>query len=619
MAYQINKTDGTVVSTVADGQIDTLSTDLTLIGKNYSGFGESINENFIKLLENFADTTQPTNPIRGQIWYDSSESKLKVYSGTEFLPVSSATIANTQPASLGVGDLWFNDADKQLYFYDGTTTILLAPAYSASQGLSGIRVQNVLDRQNQTRVITTLYNNGTLLGIFAKDAFSLKEEILGFSGDVIPGFNVGNLLTTINGVSTPLKFNVTVTNSDSLGGQLASKYVRNDSTNAVNGLLRVTVDPGIEIGSAGQLTLRVDNGNVQIINSASERNMVFEVRKGINPETAITINSSTRAVDIYSTYPDSSVYMGGNLTVAGNMTVEGTVTTINTATMTIEDKNIELGKLESPTNTTADGGGITLKGNSDHTLTWTDASRAWNSSEHINLVSNPALLAPAFKINGITVLSENSLGDFITSIPGVTSFGKQNIIRVGPGLATNLANTYIKIEDNTISTEQVDQDLELAPNGTGNIALIGTPKITGLSDPTQSLDAANKEYVDRTVESTAIVFSMDLTDGKPNAYIVDNILNNLAPVSEHRNGTQARILCTLLSNSSTILDINSLVTQDKTTIFRTDAGGAAPAVTDVAINNASVAGAPITTTRIIKIFEIENSVWTWKTDSLLPA
>jgi hypothetical protein len=112
---------------------------------------------------------------------------------------------------------------------------------------------------------------------------------------------------------------------------------------------------------------------------------------------------------------------------------------------------------------------------------------------------------------------------------------------------------------------------------------------------------------------------MDLTDGKPNAYIVDNILNNIAPVSEHRNGTQARILCTLLSNSSTILDINSLVTQDKSTIFRTDAGGAAPAVTDVAINNATVSGALITTTRIIKIFEIENGIWTWKTDSLLPA
>ena len=94
MAYQINKTDGTIVSTVADGQIDNISTDITLIGKNYSGFGEVLNENFIKILENFANVTAPTAPIKGQIWFDSTESKLKVYSGTAFVPVSSATIAN---------------------------------------------------------------------------------------------------------------------------------------------------------------------------------------------------------------------------------------------------------------------------------------------------------------------------------------------------------------------------------------------------------------------------------------------------------------------------------------------------------------------------------------------
>ena len=143
MAYQINKTDGTILATVVDGQIDNLSTDLTLIGKNYSGFGEAINENFVKLLENFSNTSRPENPIRGQIWFDVSESKLKVYSGNGFVPVSSATISTTQPLNLGVGDLWFNSTDKQLYFFDGTSTILLGPDYSVSQGISGLRVSNI--------------------------------------------------------------------------------------------------------------------------------------------------------------------------------------------------------------------------------------------------------------------------------------------------------------------------------------------------------------------------------------------------------------------------------------------------------------------------------------------
>ena len=87
MAYQINKTDGTIVATVADGQIDTLSTDITLIGKNYSGFGEAFNENLVKILENFSSTTAPLHPVKGQVWFDSAENKLKVYNGTTFIPV----------------------------------------------------------------------------------------------------------------------------------------------------------------------------------------------------------------------------------------------------------------------------------------------------------------------------------------------------------------------------------------------------------------------------------------------------------------------------------------------------------------------------------------------------
>ena len=128
MAYQINKTDGTIVATVADGQIDTLSTDITLIGKNYSGFGEAFNENLVKILENFSSTTAPLHPVKGQVWFDSAENKLKVYNGTTFIPVSSATISSSQPATLSIGDLWFDDIGAQLYFFDGNLPILIGPA-----------------------------------------------------------------------------------------------------------------------------------------------------------------------------------------------------------------------------------------------------------------------------------------------------------------------------------------------------------------------------------------------------------------------------------------------------------------------------------------------------------
>ena len=541
MAYQINKTDGTIVATVADGQVDQLSTDLTLIGKNYSGFGEALNENFIKLLENFASTTRPTHPIRGQIWFDVAELKLKVYSGTGFQPVSSATISNTQPSNLGVGDLWFNDVDRQLYFFDGTNTILLAPAYSASQGVSGLRVASILDTLNQTRVVTYFYNNGILLGIFAKDSFTPKNAIEGFTGSIVPGFNAGNL--------SGIKFNVTCTNAEQLGGTTATTYVRKDTSNAIAGQLRITTDLGLVVGSAGQANLTVNNGNIFLSNAATDKNMIFNVRKGINQEDAITIYADTREVKIYDGYTDSLVTLGGGLVITGDLTVQGTTTTVNTATVSVEDKNIELAR-NAVDNSDADGGGITLNGGSDpdKTLIWTTASSAWNSSEHMNLASGKS-----YRINGIEVLTANSLGVGITSIPGVTSFGKQTVINVGPGLVGDPA--YLRLQNNKISTLITNQDLELEPQGTGNVALIGSPKITGLADPTAAQDAATKEYVDDTIEMRSIVLSMDLSDGKPNSYIITNILNNIAPVADYRDGTVARILCTILSNSTVNLDV----------------------------------------------------------------
>ncbi len=598
MAYQINKTDGTVVATVADGQIDTLSTDLTLIGKNYSGFGEALNENFIKLLENFASTTRPTHPIRGQIWFDVSELKLKVYSGTQFLPVSSATIANTQPTSLGVGDLWFNDVDRQLYFFDGTTAILLGPAYSASQGISGLKVASILDTLNQTRVVTYLYNNGILLGIFAKDSFTPKVAISGFTGSIIPGFNAGNL--------AGLKFAVTCTNSESLGGVTAATYVRKDTSNSINGQLQLTADLGLVIGSAGQGAFNVNTGNVFLQNTATDKNLIFNVRKGINQEDAISIQSASRTIDLYAGQNTSQVNIGGSLTIAGDLTVQGTTTTINTSTLTVEDKNIELASVPSPSDALADGGGITLKGSTDHTLIWTSASTAWNSSEHINLASGKE-----FKINGITVLSGTSLGPGITAIPGVTAFGTQNTVNIGPGAPPV---TQMRLQNHRISTISSNFDIELEPDGTGNVALIGSPKITGLADPTTAQDAATKEYVDNVLETRTILLSMDLSDGQTNIYIINNILNVMAPPGpEYRDQTYCKILCSIANNSTTTLDINPLVSQSTATF--TTPTGTAPAVTNVAIGIATVPAAPISLLRFIKTFQIQVGVWTHISDS----
>jgi hypothetical protein len=617
MAYQINKTDGTIISTVADGQVDTLSTDLTLIGKNYSGFGEALNENFIKLLENFSSTQAPTYPLRGQVWFDTAENKLKVYNGSDFIPVSSATISSSQPETLSIGDLWWNDVAAQLYFFDGTDPILLAPAYSQTQGVSGLRVDSILDNLNQTRVITSLYNNGILLGIFAKDSFTPKIEIIGFTGNIQPGFNAGNL--------AGIKFNVTCTNSEQLGGALATTYVRTDTSNIINGQVRISTDLGLVVGSAGQMNLYVTAGDIFMSNAATDKNLILNVRKGINQEDAVIVDSDTREIRLYPGFTDSQVVIGGDLTVTGDLTVEGTTTTINTANLTVEDKNIVIANVDSPSNSSADGAGITIKGTTDKTIVYSNANNWIGVSEDINLASQKSFLIGSSPVIQpiLPFTGEYRLGNAITAIPGVVTFGAQKALDIGPsGPAPDApaANVEMRLEDNRISTVKDNLNLELAPDGTGDVALIGSPKITGMSDPTNPQDAATKEYVDNTIESRSIGFSMDLTDGKPNSYIITNVLNILHPPAEYRTGTLARILCTLVSASSTNLDINALPPALSTAAFITDhlTGASANAVTNISFPPATIAAASISTSRIIKLFTLSAGAWVHTSDTLLP-
>jgi hypothetical protein len=618
MAYLINRTDGSILTTVADGQLDQFSTDITFIGKNYSGFGEILNENFVKILENFADTVAPTKPIRGQIWFDASELKLKVYNGLDFVPVSSATIATSRPLTLGVGDLWFDDLNKQLYFFDGANTILLGPDFSATQELSGLKVVTILDTSNQNRVITNLYTNGILLGIFSKDAFTPKLPIAGFSGDITPGFNAGTL--------PGIKFNITATNADRLNGQLGSSYVRNDTSNIINGQLTLSSNLGLIVGDTSQAQLLVNNGNVILANVASDKDINLLVRKGVSSETAININSVTRKINLYAGFENNSpipeVNIGGNLVVAGNLTVQGDTTTVITSVLEIENKNIILASFEDPSNNNdeyADGGGMILKGTSDHEFIYDNTLKAWSSTEHINLDTSKSI-----KINGVTILSATEC--LVSSFPNVNQFGPQ----------LSLTVDSIFVDNNRISTTGTDQNLEIAPSGTGNISLLNTPKIIGLEttgqagisqaeehtgsisniaiqpnavlSSTELSESVNKRYMLNTMRTRSIVLSMDISDGISNGGIA-GLLTQIAPPQEYENGTRARILCSFLSTSSSTLNINPLVTTPTGTFVTPS--GTAQAVTSVAFSTATIPASSITSTRIIKEFVLQSGVWTF--------
>ena len=150
--------------------------------------------------------------------------------------------------------------------------------------------------------------------------------------------------------------------------------------------------------------------------------------------SAVTDETGTGALVFANTptlvTPNIGAATGTSLVLSGDLTVNGTTTTINSTTLTVDDKNIELGSVATPSDATADGGGITLKGTTDKTINWVDATDAWTLSEHVNIANGKV-----YKINNTEVLSGTTLGSGVTG-SSLTSVGT---ITTGTWNATDIA------------------------------------------------------------------------------------------------------------------------------------------------------------------------------------
>lgn len=193
MSYKINKTDGALLVDLIDGRADNASTDLTLFGRNYTGYGEAFNENFVKVLENFASTAAPSSPLVGQLWYDTSEVTLKVYNGQSFVSTSATIVSSTPPASLAAGGLWVDTATKQLKFSDGSNTFLAGPIYTVAQGQSGLDVKTLLDEFGNSKVVVQFLISAQPVAIISRETFNTATAIPNFNTEIKEGVNVSSL------------------------------------------------------------------------------------------------------------------------------------------------------------------------------------------------------------------------------------------------------------------------------------------------------------------------------------------------------------------------------------------------------------------------------------------
>jgi hypothetical protein len=527
MSYTILKTDGSALTSVVDGTIDQLATDLTLIGKNFSGFGVFINDNFVRLLENFSNTVEPNNPIQGQLWYDTAENRLKVYNGMQFVVSGGTITSSTPPSNLAAGDLWIDNVREQLYFNDGIATMLAGPIYSAQQGLSGFTVEDILDSNNISRTVVYLFVAQTLLGVFSKVSFTPKEQISGMPAILNVGFTASSLSNFVfDTVAT--KANTLVSAEGVL--KTAENFVSTNDNSQSTGTLSIQNSTPLKLGTGSDSELYVTSSLFNIKSNRADQNFQIQTKTASSQPIAFFINGSTSKVGILTQNPETTLDVNGDLTVQGNLTVKGSTLTVNSTTLTVTDKNIELGKIASPSDVLADGGGITLKGSTDKTFNWIDSTDSWTSSEHINLASGKT-----YKINNLDVITASSLGSSIIAAPGLQTIGALTSVVAGNiGIATNIISYVNPVMGNG--------NVVLKPKGTGSVD-VSSATITSLAAPQNLTDAANKDYVDKRIQLASVALSLTTT-GLTNSQIATTYLSKVFPSAEHQPDTICRVVCT---------------------------------------------------------------------------
>lgn len=306
MAYTINLTDGTIFASIADGTINT-SSSMILVGKNYAGYGEFLDENFIHLLENGSNNVAPGAPLTGQLWWDKANGMMKVYNGTTFKVISGATAAASAPPSNVQGDLWFDLANGQLKVYSGTGWILVGPASTSGQGTSGSVVDTVRDGIGQDHVVIKFYVSNDIVGIFSKDeTFQPATAITGFS-TIGPGLQLSSAIDNaqFRGISQ---------NALTLEGLRSSDFLSSISNDTTSGTLGILNDGGLTVGAAYQGSFSVQNNDLYIRNTQQNADVYLQVNYRGNTLTAIEIDGAT-----------------GNVLIPGGLTVNGGVSVSNIA------------------------------------------------------------------------------------------------------------------------------------------------------------------------------------------------------------------------------------------------------------------------------------------------
>ncbi len=381
MAYTINKTDGSVVATITDGTVDN-TTSLQLFGKSYSGFGEALNENLVKLLENAASTAAPSAPLQGELWFDTTTNQIKVYDGTSFKPTGGAKSSSSLPTSPSVGDLWLDSTDDQVFVYTGDARShqvnskweLIGPAFTAGQTESGWKIET-LASSGGNKVVSSMYAGNTRVAILSKETFTPSITQTGFAS-IKAGITLNSTLGSVFEGSSTQASAIDVSGTSNTSGTIIAggNFLRADAADTTTGALTIDADGGVIIGDAQELSITISSSDVTVAQTSEDKDLKFTVNDGGVTKTPILISGST-----------------GDVTITGNLNITGEYNSSISNVSTYDDAFLKV----NTGNSEADAGLIVETGDSDDARMFYDVSENFWSAGHGGAYSQVIRLADA--------------------------------------------------------------------------------------------------------------------------------------------------------------------------------------------------------------------------------
>ena len=527
MSTTINKTDGTVLTTIADGAVDTSTTNLAFIGRLYRNYGELVNENFIKLLENFASAAAPSAPQVGQIWYDTDAAALKVYRSTGFVTISVSAVSSSQPNSPSLGDQWYDTADQQLKLWNGSEWVVIAPPYSATQGLSGVFPVTVEDTAFQNHIAIITYQQGNPIIVSSRDAeYTPRSAISGFTS-IKRGIN----LTSLSG----FKLQGTATDSELLNSLTSDQFLRSDAADEATETITFSNATGLIIGDSGDMEVGYSGSSV-VFRKTNSGPIEFFVNNSVKAFEANDTNPGIALVDGTASIPSLSFIEDPDTGISRLAPNVMSLNANGNSIVTIQNGgSIVNGTLTA--NALATGGTITALSGSIPTLTVGTSLTAPTISGVSNFLDG-ATMTGAFTALG-TIQLGDSVADTVTheagilSVPnglavndGVVTFNDQVIANTTAvvGLDLTVGRDAIINDDAFISNELLVQ--YDAPSGFSTFRVTGDrkilintngPKVASNNPGDVTLGDFNTVYAANTAKYWAVWQDDDVTSGLLNA------------------------------------------------------------------------------------------------------